>query len=194
MGKKKAGWTREKLIKLGIPGVMVPGIMAAVILGWKPEILLKIKSFGNLRQIFPKQTEAREIIDGDSFIIDNEMEVRLLGINAPEENKPGFTEAKDGLSRLIKGKKIYLEYDREQDDQYGRILAWAWIDCESEPKFLPADYMYLNKRQSKPGLEENPEGCEEGKLVNEEMAKAGLAEVQFYKDVGELKYQKRLRE
>lgn len=184
---------REKLIKMGIPGALATGMAAAILLGWKPE-LLKSANFGSLRQIFSKQTVVERVIDGDSLIIKNGLEIRLLGINAPEENTEGFAEAKEKLRQLTTDKKIYLEYDREQDDQYGRILAWVWVDCESNPQFLPADYMYLNKRQSKSGLTENPEGCKKGKLVNEEMVKNGLAELQKYKDVGELKYEKRLTE
>jgi endonuclease YncB( thermonuclease family) len=185
--------TREKLIKMGIPGALATGMAAAILLGWKPE-LLKFGNFGSLRQIFSNQTTVEKVIDGDSLTIKNGMEIRLLGINAPEENTEGFEEAKEKLIQLTANKKIYLEYDREQDDQYGRILAWVWVDCESRPKFLPADYMYLNKRQSKPGLTENPEGCKEGKLVNEAMVDSGLAELQKYKDVGESKYEGRLTE
>ena len=53
---------------------------------------------------------------------------------------------------------------------------------------------HLTHRQSRPGLTENPDGCKEGKLVNELMADSGLARVETYKDRGELKYEERLKE
>lgn len=39
---------------------------------------------------------------------------------------------------------------------------------------------------------ENPEGCKDGKLVQEELVKQGVVWVQVYKDRGVLKYEKRL--
>ncbi len=81
---------------------------------------------------------------------------------------------------------------RYQDDKYGRILAWVWVDCETKPTFLPADYMHLSKNESLEGLVENPRGCSEGKLVNETLVKSGNGEVVVYEDRGKLKYERRL--
>lgn len=114
--------------------------------------------------------------------------MRTVGVNAPAND----AKSKDGLTGLIKDKKVWLEYDRYQDDKYGRILAWIWTECETTPEFLPADYMHLSGNQSRPGLIENPQGCKKGKLVQEELVKAGLAKIEVYKDRGELKYEKRL--
>ena len=105
---------------------------------------------------------------------------------------PGYKKAKEELENEILDRNVYLEYDRYQDDKYGRILAWVWIGCEKNPKFLPYDYMYKSNNKSKKGLPKNPTGCKKGKLVNEELVKSGLVKVVFYKDRGELKYQKRL--
>ncbi len=52
--------------------------------------------------------------------------------------------------------------------------------------------MHLSGNQSRKGLVENPTGCKQGKLINEEMVKAGMANAETYKDRGELKYEKRL--
>ena len=52
--------------------------------------------------------------------------------------------------------------------------------------------MHKNQSESNPGLTQNPEGCKNGKLINEEMVKDDFAVPVFYKDRGELKYQKRL--
>lgn len=186
--------TAKALKQKKVPGVLIAGMLAAMALGWKANDLVKTRDYYQLESVFPKSAVAEGVIDGDNLILENGQSVRLIGINAPERGKENFEAAKEKLTKLVTGKKVYLEYDRYQDDKYGRIQAWIWIDCESNPKFLPADYMYLNKRQSKPGLEENPEGCEEGKLVNEEMVGSGLAEIEIYKDRGELKYEARLRE
>lgn len=54
--------------------------------------------------------------------------VRLLGIAAPEAGATNYKEAKTTLERLVLGKKVTLEYDANQNDKYGRILAWIWLD------------------------------------------------------------------
>jgi len=113
-------------------------------------------------------------------------------VNAPERGSDGYQAATHALDGFIVGKTVYLEYDRYQDDKYGRLLAWVWAGCEGDPAFLPADYMHLSKNQSRPGLTENPKGCLNGKLVNEEMIQGGFAQVVTYKDRGELKYEIRL--
>jgi len=133
-----------------------------------------------------------KVIDGDTFELDDGRIVRMLGTDAPDRGSKTFENAAKYLTKLIEGKPVWLEYDRYQDDKYGRLLAWVWIGCEGKPAFLPYDYMHLSNNQSKEGLMENPEGCKEGQLVNEVMVRKGFAKRLFYKDRGELKYQKRL--
>lgn len=183
--------TAGYLRRIGVPGVLIAGIVFASVYG-----VDKLKSLGpdyhaNTR-IFASSGKVRKVIDGDTIRLNNGFDYRLIGINAPDRGERGSDEATKRLSELVENKKVYFEYDRYQDDKNGRILAWVWVGCEVNPNFLPADYMHLSRNQSRPGLSENPAGCKEGKLVQEEMVKAGMAKVEVYKDRGELKYQKRL--
>ena len=73
----------------------------------------------------------------DTFILKSEVRVRLIGIDAPDRGQKNYSEATNELTKKISNKKVFLEYDRYQDDKYGRVLAWVWISCESTPKFLP---------------------------------------------------------
>lgn len=186
--KKKI--TAEFLKKRGVPGILIPGLIAAGAIG-----ALTINSFGNIKNyyqmktLFPVSGVVTEVVDGDTFVLKNGVKVRLLGIDA----RPGKTPAKDYLEKTLTDKKIYLEYDRYQDDKFGRVLAWVWIDCETTPQFLPADYMHKSNNESNEGLVDNPEGCKKGKLVNEELVTLHFAEPVVYKDRGELKYEKRLQ-
>jgi endonuclease YncB( thermonuclease family) len=186
--------TAKTLKKKGVPGVLISGLILASATGWVGYKTLTTKNYYENETVFPKSAIVESVTDGDTFILKNGQDVRLIGINAPERGKENFDKAKEKLDKMTSGKKVYLEYDRTQDDQFGRIMAWAWIDCEATPEFLPWDYMRLSYNKSRPGLSENPGGCKEGKLVNEEMVKAGLAEVLNYKGRGELKYEERLRE
>lgn len=178
-----AGWLR----KIGVKEVLISGMIVAAALGWAGWKNLGPSFYGS-KQAFPETGIVRVIIDGDTFELQNGVRVRTIGINAPT----GDAKSKDKLANLVEEKRVWLEYDRYQDDKYGRVLAWVWTDCEDSPHFLPADYMHLSNNQSRPGLMDSPVGCKKGELVQEEMIKAGLAKVELYKDRGELKYQKRL--
>ncbi len=72
--------------------------------------------------------------DGDtvSVILNKKQEkVRLTGIDAPEmAQEPWGREAKKHLETLLNAAiwKVRLEYDIENKDRYGRILAYLWTD------------------------------------------------------------------
>jgi endonuclease YncB( thermonuclease family) len=194
MAKKvKKILTARDLKKKGVPGVLIPGLLAAGIIGYGLFNLYKVKDYYELKELFPTSATVIQVEDGDTMILKNGLSLRLIGINAPERGAKKYTEAKNELSKEVLNKKVYLEYDRYQDDKFSRVLAWVWIDCETTPQFLPADYMHKSDNESNPGLTENPKGCKKGKLVNEEMVKKGFAEPVVYKDRGESKYQKRLQ-
>ena len=195
MIKKKAKrWTRRRLIALGLPAVLIPGILIAMALGWNPTKLASVKNYHDIKTIFPSSGMVASVTDGDTFELQNGVGVRLIGIDAPNRGVAKWDEAREALTGLINDKRVFLEYDRYQDDKYGRVLAWVWMDCERDPTFLPADYMHLTYNTSREGLKENPDGCKKGKLVNEEMVRQGLASAERYKERGELKYEERLEE
>lgn len=171
---------------------MIPGILLAITLGWNPATLITSSNYYTNTNVFPVASRVQTIEDGDTFTLKNGVTVRLLGVNAPDRGDTQFESAKEFLSKKVDGKTIYLEYDRYQDDKYGRILAWVWVDCETIPTFLPTDYMHLSGNASRKGLVENPKGCVKGRLVNEELVKSGNAHVVTYEDRGELKYEDRI--
>ncbi len=71
-----------------------------------------------------------KIIDGDTIDINDKGKVRLrlIGINTPERDMPYYQEATDFTANLVKGKKVYLEYDKERYDKYGRTLAYIYLE------------------------------------------------------------------
>jgi len=77
---------------------------------------------------FDSYKEVSEVIDGDTFKTKDGKSIRLIGINAPEIGEPCSLEAKEKLGELIKGKKLRLEKDSEDKDEYGRILRYVYSD------------------------------------------------------------------
>lgn len=183
----------KELIKKGVPYILIPGILAAIALGWKTGAIDKIQNYYQMKALFPSSGIVSQVEDGDTFTLAGGVKVRLIGINTPDRGQKNYTEATKYLSNQLTGNRVFLEYDRYQDDKFGRVLAWVWIDCESSPKFLPADYMHKSDRESNVGLIDNPEGCKKGKLVNEELVRSGLASPVVYSARGPLKYEVRLK-
>jgi len=104
-----------------VPAVLVAGLLMASVLGWTGWNKLKdIKSYYQIKKIFPLKTTATEVTDGDY-----------------------------------------------QDDKFGRILAYVWIDCLEEIRNLCHD---------------------DQALVNEVMIKKGFAKKVEYSHRKKLKY------
>jgi endonuclease YncB( thermonuclease family) len=177
--------TADWLRKIGTKERLIPGILVIVsafgITNWQ-----KLKSYVNKEP--PIKGIVQEVKDGDTFELKSGERVRLIGVDAPTRE----SKSSEALIKLVEGKIVWLEYDRYDDDPFGRLLAWVWVNCEGTPEFTPFDYMKLNASASKPGLMTNPKGCEQGKLVQEELLKQKVVVFKAYKDRGELKYQNRL--
>jgi len=70
------------------------------------------------------------IIDGDTFEIETGEKVRLIGIDAPEENEPFSEDAKSFLAKEILGKKVILQKDISDKDKYFRLLRYVYYNEE----------------------------------------------------------------
>ena len=75
----------------------------------------------------PTRSIVDRVIDGDSFTMSNENEVRLIGIDAPEWNEPGGDIAKAYLEGLILGKELRFKLGAENKDFYNRLLRYVFV-------------------------------------------------------------------
>lgn len=66
------------------------------------------------------ESTVKEVLDGDTFILNNGDRIRLLSIDAPEKGRCGATEASQALSTLVAGKPVTIQEERR--DQYGRRM------------------------------------------------------------------------
>lgn len=107
----------------------------------KPQTTLSTDKLQNLGPYFlPHEGIVTQVFDGDTIEITSpdpigqgldrvsSRSVRYLGIDAPNVGEINYNEAKVYNERLVLGKKVTLEYDTPQNDKYGRILTWVWLE------------------------------------------------------------------
>lgn len=77
------------------------------------------------------------VVDGDTIEVmfqGKKEDVRLIGVDTPETVHPSKPvqpygpEASAFTKSYLTGKQVGLEFDVEQRDKYGRLLAYVWID------------------------------------------------------------------
>jgi micrococcal nuclease len=91
------------------------------------------------------------VIDGDTIVISNGHKVRYIGIDAPElehddhEAEPYGVEAKRFNASLVNRKNVRLEFDKERNDQYERLLAYVFLKDGAfvNAEILSNGYAYL---------------------------------------------------
>ena len=70
------------------------------------------------------------IVDGDTIkvAINGNLEtVRYIGVNAPERGEDGYEDAVLVNRRLVSGKRVRMEADKQDTDKYGRKLRYVWV-------------------------------------------------------------------
>jgi len=83
-----------------------------------------------------EEAEVRLVIDGDTLVLDDGTEVRLVGTMAPKLplGRPGYPtwplapEAKAQLEGLVLGRTVGLGFGGNEWDRHGRLLAQLWRD------------------------------------------------------------------
>lgn len=78
------------------------------------------------------------VIDGDTAFINidgEDTKVRFIGIDTPESvhqdesrNTPEGKIASQWTKEYLTGKRVYLEYDIDREDDYGRTLAYIYLE------------------------------------------------------------------
>ncbi len=80
----------------------------------------------------PHEARVHQVHDGDTITLrlnGRKLRTRLIGIDAPEmRQRPWGRRAKEHLIQIMRRTHwtVYVETDREQQDKYGRLLAYLW--------------------------------------------------------------------
>ena len=117
------------------------------------------------------------MIDGDTVVLDDGKEVRLVGIQAPKLplNRPNFKEwplareAKDELEKLVLNQRVTLSYGGARTDRHGRTLAHlhtddgTWAQGEMLNRGLARVYTFADNRAAARDLLALEAGAREAK-------------------------------
>ncbi len=128
-----AQWTTVLILALAVGkwllGIEVPAPDAAVQPSATPPVIVG-------EQAAPDRiVTVKRVSDGDTFVSEEDNKrVRLIGVNAPEleredhEEEFYAKEATEWLRDRIDGRRVTLRFGPDEEDQYGRILAWVYAE------------------------------------------------------------------
>jgi micrococcal nuclease len=102
-----------------------------------PLLLLPYLIFTTLYGPGREYTVCTRVIDGDTIEVAMEgrkEKVRLIGVDTPETKHPSKPvqrfgkEASAFTERMAEGKRVRLEFDWQERDKYGRLLAYVYLE------------------------------------------------------------------
>ena len=85
-------------------------------------------------QVELTEATVTKVIDGDTIWVDingKEEKVRFIGVNCPEYTtkiEEYGKEATEYTTNELLGKKVYLQKDISQTDDYNRLLRYVWLE------------------------------------------------------------------
>ena len=108
--------------------------VVAIILIMVAMRLLEQPSLDLGREPVAAEVQVLRVVDGDTLLVEGNQRVRMLGIDTPETKHPTLppepfgAEATEFTEHVVTGHTIRLEFDIERYDDYGRILAFVFVD------------------------------------------------------------------
>jgi len=131
-----------------------------------PSLLFNAYFLKKTRPEMPTQeTELLAVSDGDSLVLTDGRQVRLRHVDAPELGFCGGQEAKDLLTKLVKGKTLTIA--EEITDYHGRPLTLVYADGELVNLTMVASgwtRYHTDKSSAAPQLREAANRAREGNL------------------------------
>jgi len=76
----------------------------------------------------------KRVIDGDTLELESGEKIRLIGLNTPEvesrftQQQAGGRQAKQWLNTTLRSPVLFIEYDQQLYDKYGRRLAHCFLE------------------------------------------------------------------
>lgn len=82
------------------------------------------------------------VVDGDTVELNDSQRVRLVCINTPEKNEPGYVEATNFLKETVLNRTVLLVKDVTENDKYGRLLRYVYLEDGTFVNLLIAEKGY----------------------------------------------------
>ena len=143
---KRVAYVNGASVTLDVPGrtikgrTMVPlrfvgeGMGANVVWDGATKRIVITSGAGTPPAVAPVTTrEVTRVIDGDTIEVDFQgklEKVRLIGVDTPEvsgQAEPFGKEASNFTRTSLAGKHVRLEFDVQERDRFGRLLAYVWL-------------------------------------------------------------------
>ena len=133
--KKNTADALYELIKMNPKQAIIIIIIAGIAYFFGGESILNFSGNEAGNQDFVQAVIVRAV-DGDTAVVKidgQEKRVRFLGVDTPETvhpNKPVQffgKEASNFTKESLNGRRVWLEYDSNPQDRYGRHLAYIWL-------------------------------------------------------------------
>ncbi len=106
--------------------------------GWWLALLLILLPAPVASQGDSTTVQVVRVIDGDTIqvccVFGDRVTVRYVGVDTPEIHHPmkgderAGKEASEANRKLVDGKTVRLEFDVQEQDRYGRLLAYVYLE------------------------------------------------------------------
>ena len=89
----------------------------------------------------------RHVYDGDTLTLEGGRKVRLLAVDTPELRgegggpEEGAREARDFVRALCEDRDVWLEFDVEREDSYGRWLSYVYVRTPEGDRMVNAELL-----------------------------------------------------
>ena len=137
------------------------GVVEIVLLAANPDELAQVEpGAGPSQGVDRLAATVSRVVDGDTVRVEvNGIEetIRLIGVDTPETKHPnrpvecyGPEAASFSRGLLLPGRTVWLEFDSERRDHYGRFLAYLWLDDKTMLNDLLVSQGYARPLTIKP--------------------------------------------
>lgn len=115
--------------------VLIGCFATAIYLLGNPDNFNNPNNSNNFNNFENYESSAINVIDGDTFVLNNGEIIRLLCVDTPEEGDSGYEEARDYLSSII-SENENLTIERQGLDKYNRTLAWVYSGEKNNERLI----------------------------------------------------------
>ncbi|MEM7411008.1 MAG: thermonuclease family protein [Myxococcota bacterium] len=117
--------------------------------------------------------QVKQVIDGDTIDVQcpgqKRERIRMLRIDTPEREEPGYAEARSALRSMLRGQDVHLVYERPGEPArggHGRVLAYVYVgDTNVNVEIVRQGHSHFDTRWGEGRFARDFEGAERAQTV-----------------------------